>query len=178
MSRFQDKVAVVTGGSSGIGLATAKAFALEGARVIIAGRSAESLAAAAIEIGGDVTTYQLDVSSVSSIRQIFSAIIEKFGTIDALFVNAGASSMIPLENVTEADWDKIHTTNLKGVFFTIQSAVPAMRAGAAIVSEEALIGSAITKVRQVIERQPPWSDFPLILLTVGGAVTAESERLR
>ena len=131
--RFENKIAVVTGGGSGIGLATAKAFAAEGATIIIAGRGAEALATAAAEIGGDVATYQLDVSNLTSIQDVFTKIAARYGRIDALFVNAGASSMIPIERVTEADWDKIHTTNLKGVFFTIQSALPALQAGSAIV---------------------------------------------
>jgi len=131
--RFENKIAVVTGGSSGIGLATAKAFAEAGATVVIAGRGAAALAEAAAEIGGDVATYQLDVSDLASIREVFSAIAARYGVIDALFVNAGASSMIPIERVTEADWDKIHSTNLKGVFFTIQSALPALKPGSAIV---------------------------------------------
>ncbi len=131
--RFTGKIAVVTGGSSGIGLATAKAFAAEGAQIIIAGRGAEALAQAAAEIGPNTATYQLDVSQVSSIQTVFAAIAEKFGRIDALFVNAGASSMIPIEAVTEEIWDKIENTNLKGVFFTIQSALPALKQGSSVV---------------------------------------------
>jgi len=135
--RFENKIAVVTGGSSGIGLATAKAFAAEGATVVIAGRGAAALADAAAAIsqesGGEVASYQLDVSSLASIQEVFAAITARFGVIDALFVNAGASSMIPIERVTEADWDKIHSTNLKGVFFTIQAALTALKPGSAVV---------------------------------------------
>ncbi len=131
--RFENKITVVTGSSSGIGLATARGFAAEGAQVIIMGRGAEALAAAAAEIGGNVVTYQLDVSNVAALQSTFAAVKARFGRIDALFVNAGASSMIPIERVTEADWDKIHTTNLKGVFFTTQSALPLLERGSAIV---------------------------------------------
>lgn len=129
--RFENKIAVVTGGTSGIGLATAKAFAAEGARVAITGRDPTTLEAAAREIGG--AGFAIDVTSPAALKSGFEAIRARFGRIDALFVNAGASSMIPIEAVTETDWDKIHSTNLKGVFFTIQAALPALQAGSAVV---------------------------------------------
>src|SRR5262245_13637556 len=112
--RFEDKVAVVTGGNSGIGLATAKAYAREGARVVITGRDESKLEAAAAEIGPDTLAIRSDTASVLEIAAAMSRIEDRFGRIDALFVNAGIGKFIPLEEVTEAFFDDTMNANLKG----------------------------------------------------------------
>jgi len=131
--RFKDKVAVVTGGNSGIGLATAKAFAREGAKVAITGRSDATLKAAQKELGAGVLVIKADMSRVPEITAAMDRIKERFGRIDALFVNAGIGRFVPFEAVTEEFFDETMATNLKGAFFTIQKAVPLLARGAAVV---------------------------------------------
>src|SRR5881296_2778603 len=133
MERFKGKVAVVTGGNSGIGLATARAFAREGAKVAITGRSDATLKAAQRELGPDVLVVKADFSRVSEITAAMDRIKERFGRIDALFVNAGVGKFVPFEDVTEAFFDETMATNLKGAFFTIQKAVPLLSECAAVV---------------------------------------------
>jgi len=131
--RFKNKVAVVTGGNSGIGLATARAFAREGAKVAITGRSDATLKAAQRELGPDVLVVKADFSRVSEITAAMDRIKERFGRIDVLFVNAGIGRFVPFEDVTEAFFDETMATNLKGAFFTVQKALPLLPRGAAIV---------------------------------------------
>ena len=131
--RFQGKVAVVVGGNSGIGLATAKAFATEGARVFITGRDPETLSAAVQEIGHGALARRSDMADLNQIESLFAAVRQALGRIDVLFVNAGIGAFLPIEAVTEADWDRIHDVNLKGVFFTVQKALPLLGKGASIV---------------------------------------------
>jgi NAD(P)-dependent dehydrogenase (short-subunit alcohol dehydrogenase family) len=132
-ARFTDKVAVVTGGNSGIGLATAKAFAREGAWVAITGRSDTTLEAAHKELGPDSLVIKADVSRVPDIAAAMEEIKGRFGRIDALFANAGIGKFVPFEEVTEEFYDQTMATNLKGVFFTVQKAVPLFPRGAAVV---------------------------------------------
>ena len=131
--RFKDKVAVVTGGNSGIGLATARAFLREGAKVAITGRSDATLKAAQKELGPDVLVIRSDAARVAEIATAMDKIKERFGRIDALFVNAGIGKFIPFEEVTEAFFDETMATNLKGLFFTVQKAVPLLTRGSAVV---------------------------------------------
>jgi NAD(P)-dependent dehydrogenase (short-subunit alcohol dehydrogenase family) len=131
--RFIDKVAVVTGGNSGIGLATAKAFIHEGAQVAITGRSDRSLKATQTELGPDALVIKADVSRVPEITAAMEEIKRKFGRIDALFANAGIGRFVPFEEVTEEFFDQTMATNLKGVFFTVQRAVPLFPRSAAVV---------------------------------------------
>lgn len=131
--RFQGKVAVVTGGNSGIGLGVAKAYAQEGAQVAITGRNGKTLEIAAQEIGDGTLAIQSDVGKVAEIETAMKKIKERFGRIDALFVNAGVGKFVPLEEVTEAFFDETININLKGVFFTVQKAVPLMPKGSAIL---------------------------------------------
>lgn len=131
--RFQGKVAVVTGGNSGIGLGVAKAYAQEGAQVAITGRNQKSLEAAAKEIGDGTLAIQSDAGKVLEIEAAMAQIKERFGRIDALFVNAGVAKLGPFEQVTEQLFDETVDINLKGVFFTVQKAVPLMSKGSAIV---------------------------------------------
>jgi NAD(P)-dependent dehydrogenase (short-subunit alcohol dehydrogenase family) len=131
--KFQGKVAVVTGGNSGIGLAAAKAFAAEGARVAILGRDPETLAAAHKEIGSATIAVQGDVAKLADIDRLIREVREKAGRIDALFVNAGVGNFLPIEAVDEANFDLTLGVNVKGAFFTIQKALPLMPRGSAIV---------------------------------------------
>jgi NAD(P)-dependent dehydrogenase (short-subunit alcohol dehydrogenase family) len=136
--RFVGKLAVVTGGNSGIGLATAKAFAHEGARVIITGRDPDTLHSAVQEVGYMATAHRSDICDLRQIASLFAKIQEENARVDVLFVNAGVLLHLPIESVTEADWDQILDTNLKGAFFTVQKALPLMSTGSVIV----LTGSA------------------------------------
>ena len=132
-NRFKDRVAVVTGGNSGIGLATAKAFVREGARVAITGRSDATLKAAQKELGPDALVIKADMSKVAEIASAMDQVKKKFGRIDALFVNAGIGKFVPFEEVTEEFFDQTMATNLRGVFFTVQKAAPLFSKGAAVV---------------------------------------------
>jgi len=133
MKRLEGKVAVVTGGNSGIGLATAKEFKEQGAQVVISGRDQRTLDAAKREIGGDVLTVQADVSDPADIDKLFAAVKDKFGRVDVLFVNAGIGKFAPLEAVTEEFFDEVMDINFKGAYFTIQKAVPLLSDNASII---------------------------------------------
>ncbi|MGH9868586.1 MAG: SDR family oxidoreductase [Candidatus Polarisedimenticolia bacterium] len=147
--RFKGKVAVVTGGNSGIGFAAARAFVREGAKVAITGRSDATLEAARKELGPEALAIKADMSRVPEIAGAMEQVKARFGRIDALFVNAGIGRFVPLEEVTEEYFDEIVGTNLKGAFFTVQKAVPLLASGSAIVlnaSINAHIGMASTSV--------------------------------
>src|SRR5499426_92089 len=131
--RFQGKVAVVTGGNSGIGLGVAKAYAREGAQVAITGRNNKTLEAAAKEIGEGTLAVRSDAGKVADLEAAMKQIQERYGRIDALFVNAGVAKFVPFEQVTEAFFDETVAINMKGVFFTVQKAIPLMSKGSAIV---------------------------------------------
>jgi NAD(P)-dependent dehydrogenase (short-subunit alcohol dehydrogenase family) len=130
--RFANKVVAVIGGNSGIGLASAQAFAHEGARVVVTGRDTATLAGAAKSIPGALAI-PCDVADLRQIDALINDIRVKMGRIDVLFVNAGVGAFIPIEAVTEQDWDRLMAINLKGVFFTVQKALPLLERGAAIV---------------------------------------------
>jgi len=131
--RFKGKVVVVTGGNSGIGLGVARAYALEGAQVAITGRNENSLEVAAKEIGDGTLAIQSDAGKVTEIEAAMKKIKERFGRIDALFVNAGVGKFVPFEKVTEEFFDETVDINMKGVFFTVQKAISLMSEGSAIV---------------------------------------------
>jgi NAD(P)-dependent dehydrogenase (short-subunit alcohol dehydrogenase family) len=133
MRRFDGKVAVITGGNSGIGLAAAKAFGQEGASVVITGRDEASLKRAEREIVGSVTALRADVSRLPEIDRAMGAIRERFKRIDALFVNAGIGKFVPFDQVTEEFFDETVAVNLKGAFFTVHKALPLLTPGAAVV---------------------------------------------
>lgn len=133
MGKLEGKVAVVTGGNSGIGRATAKEFKEQGARVVISGRDQQTLDEAAQEIGGDVLAVRADTSSLAEIDKLFAAVKEKFGHVDVLFVNAGIGKFAPLEAVTEELFDQIMDINFKGAYFTIQKALPLLNDNASII---------------------------------------------
>jgi NAD(P)-dependent dehydrogenase (short-subunit alcohol dehydrogenase family) len=133
MGKLEGKVAVVTGGNSGIGRATAKEFKEQGARVVITGRDQQTLDEAAREIGGNVLAVRADTSSLAEIDKLFAAVKEKFGRVDVLFINAGIAKFTPLEAVTEELFDAIMDINFKGAYFTIQKALPLLNDNASII---------------------------------------------
>ena len=132
MKRFEGKVAMVTGGNSGIGLAAAKAFAREGAQVAITGRDERTLKNAEKEIGGALAI-RADAARIADLDAAMAKVRDQFKRIDALFVNAGIGKFVPIAEVTEAMFDEIVTINLKGAFFTVQKALPLMARGSAVV---------------------------------------------
>ena len=131
--RFNGKVVVVTGGTSGIGLATAKAFVAEGASVFITGRRQETLDAALEQIGGQATGVQGDMSKLADIDRLYDAVRERHSHIDVVFANAGGGTMVPLGAITEEDYQTTFDTNVKGVLFTVQKALPLLKDGASII---------------------------------------------
>jgi len=131
--RFQGKIALVTGGNSGIGLAAAQAFAREGARVAIAGRDPETLAQAKQTLGGNAIAVQADVSKLSDIDRVLAQVKQEAGRIDVLFVNAGVGTFAPIEESDEAMFDRQFGINVKGAYFTVKKALPLMKPGSAIV---------------------------------------------
>jgi NAD(P)-dependent dehydrogenase (short-subunit alcohol dehydrogenase family) len=132
-NKFNNKVVVVTGGSSGIGLAAAKAFSAEGASVFITGRRQDTLDAAVKQIGGKVTAVQGDMSKLADIDRLYDAIQQKHAQIDVLFANAGGGEMVPLGAISEEHYQSTFDTNVKGVLFTVQKALPLLKDGASII---------------------------------------------
>jgi NAD(P)-dependent dehydrogenase (short-subunit alcohol dehydrogenase family) len=133
MKKLEGKVAVITGGSSGIGLATAKRFLDEGAHVVITGRRKKELEQAAAALGGNITTVVGDVSRLEDLDRLYAIVKEKHGHIDILFANAGAGTIAPLEMATEAHFDQTFDVNVKGLFFTVQKALPLFKDGGSII---------------------------------------------
>lgn len=133
MKKLENKVAVITGGSSGIGLATAKRFVDEGAYVYIMGRRASELEKAKAAIGKNVTTVQGDVSNLADLDRLFSIISHEKGTLDVVVASAGMVEHAPLAFATPEHFDKTFDTNARGVFFTAQKALPLMKNGGSIV---------------------------------------------
>ncbi|HXS28965.1 MAG TPA: SDR family oxidoreductase [Steroidobacteraceae bacterium] len=137
--RFSEKAVLVTGGNSGIGLASAQAFAAEGAHVVLTGRDTATLRGAAESVRGALTV-RSDTSVLGEIDELMSEVRGRLGRLDVLFVNAGIGAFLPIEKVTEEDWDRLMAVNLKGVFFTVQKALPLMTRGAAIVLNSSIGG--------------------------------------
>ena len=129
--RFKDKVVLVIGGNSGIGLAAADGFAEEGARLVITGRDAATLESAAGEIGA--LAIRCDVADVATIEACMAEVRERFGRIDVLFVNAGIGAFAPVREVSVALWDEINAVNARGCFFAVQKALPLMGRGGSVV---------------------------------------------
>jgi NAD(P)-dependent dehydrogenase (short-subunit alcohol dehydrogenase family) len=140
-SKFEGKVALVTGGNSGIGLATAKRFVQEGAYVFITGRRQSSLDAAVKEIGSNVTAVQGDVANLADLDRLFAAIKQQKGKLDILFANAGGGEFAPIGSITEEHFDKTFNTNVKGLLFTVQKALPLMPKGSAIILNASIVSS-------------------------------------
>ena len=133
MKRLEGKVAVVTGGNSGIGLATAKRFQQEGAQVVISGRSKKTLDEAVRTIGNGVIAVQADVAKLTDVDKLFAEVSQKLGKIDVLFVNAGIAKIAPLAETSESSYDEQFNINIKGAYFTIQKALPLLNEGASII---------------------------------------------
>lgn len=132
-SRLIDKIALVTGGTSGIGLATAQRFVAEGAHVFITGRRQEQLDAAVRALGRNVTGVRSDVANLGDLDRLYATIQKEKGRLDVLFANAGGGQVAPLGQITEAHFDSIFATNVRGLVFTVQKALPLMPKGATIV---------------------------------------------
>ena len=140
--KLAGKIAVVTGGNSGIGLATAKRFVAEGAYVFVTGRRQSELDAAVQQIGANVTAVQSDVSKPADLDRLYATVKKLKGRIDILFANAGLGEFMPLGQITEAHFDKTFGVNVKGTLFTVQKALALMPDGAAIV-----LNASITSIK-------------------------------
>ena len=136
--RLRHKVAVITGGNSGIGLATAREFNANGAKVVLFGRSRQTLDQAAAGLGSDVLAVQGDVRKLSDLECLFRRTVERFGPIDILVANAGIAKFAPVESLSEDLFDELSDILFKGVFFTVQKALRYMRDGSSII----LVGAA------------------------------------
>jgi NAD(P)-dependent dehydrogenase (short-subunit alcohol dehydrogenase family) len=149
MGALQGKVALITGGNSGIGLATAREFHAQGARVVLSGRDREKLEAVANQLGQDVLAVPSDVTKLSDLDELMARTRAAFGKLDILFVNAGIAESKTLEATDEAFYDEIMDTNFKGAYFTIQKALPLLNGQASIIlngSINALVGMAGSSV--------------------------------
>ncbi len=142
MNTLEGKVAVITGGSSGIGLATARLFQQSGARVAISGRNQKSLDEAVKELGSGVVAVRSDVSSLKDLDALFEVVRTRLGPIDVLFANAGVARFAPVTAVSEEFYDEIFDINVKGVFFTIQKAIPFLNDNAAIILNTSVVGQS------------------------------------
>lgn len=131
--QYQDKVAVITGGNSGIGLATAKELAAQGAGIAIFGRDEATLEQARQDLGEGTLAVQGDVSKLADLERLFAEVKETFGQVDVLFVNAGRTTLGSIEDVSEATFDTEMDVNLKGAFFTVQKALPLMGRGSSVI---------------------------------------------
>ena len=141
MARLEGKIALVTGGSSGIGLATAKRFVTEGAYVFITGRREQELSVAVKDIGKNVAGIRGDVSQLADLDRLFDQIKRDKGRLDVLFANAGIAKYAPLGKITEDLYDSIFDVNVKGVLFTVQKALPLMSDGSSIILNASIVGS-------------------------------------
>ncbi len=155
------KIALVTGGSTGIGLATAQELAAQGAKVYITGRRQAELDAAVAEIASTAVGICADVSKLGDLDEVYARIAKEEGRLDILFANAGGGDMLPLGAITEEQFDRIFGTNVRGVLFTVQKALPLLSAGSSII----LTGSTVSiKGRQTLAStapvRPPFATLP------------------
>ncbi len=150
MGSLEGKIALITGGNSGIGLATAKAFVNEGAYVFITGRRDPELAAAVKEIGGNVSGVRGDASNLGDLDRLFVQIKREKGKLDIVFANAGTAGFASLGNITEEHFDSIFDLNVKGLLFTVQKALPLMLDGASIILNASIVAS---------KGSPQWSVY-------------------
>lgn len=145
MSKFENKVVIVTGGTSGIGLATAKAFISQGAHVFITGRRQATLDAAVKAIGGKVVGVRCDSANLGDLDRLYDVVQQHHSHIDVLFANAGGGELVPLGAITEAHYQQTFDTNVKGTLFTVQKALPLLRDGASIILTSSTTGTAGTE---------------------------------
>ena len=141
MNKLEGKIALITGGTSGIGLATAERFVREGAYVFITGRSQARLDAAVRGIGTSVTGVQGDVANLADLDRLFAQIKEEKGRLDVVFANAGGAQFAPLGAITEEHFDSIFGGNVRGMLFTVQGALPLLPDGASVILNSSMAGS-------------------------------------
>src|SRR6267378_16576 len=139
MSKLEGKIALITGGNSGIGLATAQQFVNEGAYVFITGRRDAELAAAEKDIGRNVSGVQGDVSSLGDLDRLFAQIKREKGRLDIVFANAGDAKFAPFGKISEEHYDSIFNINVKGLLFTVQKALPLLPDGASIILNASIV---------------------------------------
>jgi NAD(P)-dependent dehydrogenase (short-subunit alcohol dehydrogenase family) len=139
--KLEGKVAVVTGGNSGIGLATARRFAAEGAHVFITGRRQAELDEAVKQLGQRVTGVQGDVSHLTDLDRLFATVKQQQGRLDVLFANAGVTALTPLGSITEEDFNKVFNINVKGLLFAVQKALPLFADGGSIILNASIVAS-------------------------------------
>ncbi len=144
MGKLQDKVAVVTGANSGIGLATARLFAQEGARVFMTARRQRELEDAVQSVGHGARGVQSDISNLADLDRLFAVVRDEAGVIDILFANAGGGTLAPLGAITEEQYDTTFATNVKGTLFTVQKALPLMKEGGSIILTGSTTGTTGT----------------------------------
>lgn len=142
MEKLEGKIAVITGGNSGIGLATAQRFVAEGAFVFITGRRQSELDRAVKQIGGNVAAVQGDISNLADLDRLYASVKQQKGRIDVLFANAGTREFAPLGAITEEQFKKTFATNVKGTLFTVQKALALMHQGSTIV-----LNASITSIK-------------------------------
>src|SRR6202167_1603591 len=141
MGKLDGKIALVTGGNSGIGLATAKRFVQEGAYVFITGRTQAKLDQAVQQVGSNVTGVQGDVAKLADLDRLFAQIKKEKGKLDIVFANAGVAKYAPFGEITEEFYESIFNVNVKGLLFTVQKAVPLLPDGASIILNASIAGS-------------------------------------
>ena len=141
VNKLEGKIAVITGGNSGIGLATAKRFVSDGAYVFITGRRQNELDGAVSQIGKNVTGIQGDVSNLADLDRLYNTVKDQKGRLDILFANAGIGGFVPLGEISEEHFDKIFGVNVKGLLFTVQKALPLFHDGGSIILTGSVGGS-------------------------------------
>lgn len=139
--RFEGKTILVTGGNSGMGFATAKRIVQEGGKVIITGRDEKTLDQAKKELGSNAEAVKADVSKLKEIDALVATIKSKFGQIDGVFANAGIAKFLPIDFVTEEHFDELFSTNVKGVYFTLQKTIPLLKPGSSVVINASVVAS-------------------------------------
>jgi len=142
MSKLKGKVALITGGSSGIGLATAKRFIKDGARVVITGRNQKALDIAVADLGTQALGIQGDVAKLEDLERMFAQIKVQFEHVDVLFANAGIAPFAPVEKVTEEHFDALFNVNVRGLFFTVQKALPLLSDGASVILNASVVAQS------------------------------------
>ncbi len=142
MSKFNDKITVITGGSTGIGLATAHRFIADGAQVVLTGRNQATLDAALADLGDRATDIRGDVANLDDLDRLFAQVKDQFGRVDVLFANAGIAPFVPVDAVTEEHFDSLFNVNVRGLFFTVQKALPLLSEGASVILNASVVAQS------------------------------------